>query len=282
MAIARGKHMPAANPSPHPAPGPAPDTIALCALLRNARKERGLTLEQLTSETKIPRHVLEALERDDLPQGERGFYQRARIRMYARAVGLDESTVLAEFEREAAPAVPVVPIAETKTLNRRSWRDERIVLLVVCAAVSVGVVRSLWQSPAESSGIRRTAASPARAERREAAVRAAIGETVGQPAPSTGQADAAETLEPAVVPASAPMPVSAPSVTALVITTQPSGARVTVDGIGWGVTPITIRHLSPGTKRLRVTKDGYNAAEQLVHVVMQRSSYVNVALPAVP
>ncbi len=43
----------------------------------------------------------------------------------------------------------------------------------------------------------------------------------------------------------------------LVVTSSPPGARVTVDGIGWGVTPVTIRHLPPGVKRVRVTLDGY-------------------------
>jgi cytoskeletal protein RodZ len=52
----------------------------------------------------------------------------------------------------------------------------------------------------------------------------------------------------------------------LVITSNPAGARVTVDGIGWGVTPITIRHLPPGDKIVRVTKDGYVASERRVQL----------------
>src|SRR5205823_3114119 len=44
--------------------------------------------------------------------------------------------------------------------------------------------------------------------------------------------------------------------TELMVITEPPGARVTVDGIGWGVAPITIRYLPPGTKLIRFSKDG--------------------------
>ena len=50
----------------------------------------------------------------------------------------------------------------------------------------------------------------------------------------------------------------------LLIVTEPPGARVTVDGVGRGVTPLTLRNLAPGAKRVRVTKDGYTGAERVV------------------
>jgi hypothetical protein len=52
----------------------------------------------------------------------------------------------------------------------------------------------------------------------------------------------------------------------LVITTQPAGARVTVNGVGWGTTPLTIRHLPPGEKRIRVSKAGYRSEERVISV----------------
>jgi hypothetical protein len=50
------------------------------------------------------------------------------------------------------------------------------------------------------------------------------------------------------------------------IISEPAGARVTVNGIGWGHTPVTVRHLGPGEKRVRLSKDGYISAERRVHV----------------
>ena len=50
----------------------------------------------------------------------------------------------------------------------------------------------------------------------------------------------------------------------LVVITQPEGARVTINGVGWGMTPLTIGHLPPGAKRVRVTKPGYRSEERVV------------------
>jgi PEGA domain-containing protein len=57
----------------------------------------------------------------------------------------------------------------------------------------------------------------------------------------------------------------------LIVTTEPTGGRVTVDGVGWGSTPVTIRNLPPGAKRIRVTKDGYGVEERVVHLAPNRS-----------
>jgi hypothetical protein len=66
----------------------------------------------------------------------------------------------------------------------------------------------------------------------------------------------------------------------LVVTSDPSGARVTVDGIGWGVTPVTIRHLSPGVKLVRVTKDGYVGQERAVNMGEQGAVAARLTLQA--
>jgi hypothetical protein len=52
----------------------------------------------------------------------------------------------------------------------------------------------------------------------------------------------------------------------LTITSNPPGARVTVDGIAWGVTPVTLHHVAPGDRRVRVTLPSFTAAERQVHV----------------
>ena len=83
----------------------------------------------------------------------------------------------------------------------------------------------------------------------------------------------------------APSPVSAPMVvrpTAITVTSAPAGARVTVDGIGWGETPVTIRHLPPGQKVIRVTKEGYESQQRIINVADDdpRSAAVRVTLRA--
>jgi hypothetical protein len=68
------------------------------------------------------------------------------------------------------------------------------------------------------------------------------------------------------------------SITELVVTTQPAGARVTVNGIGWGISPVTIRHLTPGNKRIRVSKDGYIASERVLRVSEGRRQALDIPL----
>jgi hypothetical protein len=79
-------------------------------------------------------------------------------------------------------------------------------------------------------------------------------------------------------------PVPAPAVvqsTALTVTSAPAGAQDTLDGIGWGQTPVTIQYLSAGPKVLRVTKAGYESQQQTISLPGdQRSAAVRLTLRA--
>jgi len=61
--------------------------------------------------------------------------------------------------------------------------------------------------------------------------------------------------------------------------TDPPGASVTVNGISWGVSPVVIRHLPPGAKRIRATKEGFAAAERVLPPADGRRQTVNLRLP---
>jgi hypothetical protein len=56
----------------------------------------------------------------------------------------------------------------------------------------------------------------------------------------------------------------------IVITSEPAGARVTINGVGWGETPLTVRFLPLGTKRLRLTMQGYVSQERVVQIGPER------------
>ena len=55
--------------------------------LRDARERRGLTVRDVSNETKIPRRHLEAFEHGDLTVVPNRLYRRAEVRAYAQAVG---------------------------------------------------------------------------------------------------------------------------------------------------------------------------------------------------
>ena len=230
--------------------------------LKHAREARGLSVETVAFQTKIPSRHLQALERGDrlpLPM----FYQRAEVRAVARAVGIDEQLAVSRLNAELAPAEPPPPPAPpTPTYLRAPYAA------AIIGAVALGVGLIGWSS------IGRTAA-------RE--------DVVKQPQPAT--AATAPVAEPAHITREVPQaaatatvatvqeaPATPASTTALVIQTQPEGARVTVNGISWGASPVSIRHLEPGAKRIRVTMDGYATSERSVSVDEGGSATVRIRL----
>ncbi|HEV8397760.1 MAG TPA: helix-turn-helix domain-containing protein [Vicinamibacterales bacterium] len=221
--------------------------------LRHEREARGLTVEAIASQTKIPPRHIEALERGDalaLP----AFYQRAEIRTVARAVGVDPQLALARLEAERAPADPPPPAPATPT-PVRSYQVLAIAGMVVLVIGLAG-----WSSFERTAASKGALATPA---------------SVAAPpaAPLLREVPGVPTIE--AVAASAPAPLGP---TELVIRTQPEGARVTVNGIGWGASPVTIRHLEPGEKRIRVTLDGYAATERSVTIDEGRRESIRIRL----
>src|SRR5687767_7857075 len=74
------------------------ETAAFGEFLRRAREQRGITLQQVCKETKIPRVHLEALEQGNLALLPPGTYRRGEVVAYAAVVGLDRSVALAHLE----------------------------------------------------------------------------------------------------------------------------------------------------------------------------------------
>ncbi|MHA7963099.1 RodZ domain-containing protein [Paenibacillus sp. CAU 1782] len=83
----------------------------LGALLRKAREERGLSLEDIQELTKIRKRYLEAIESGDYRVLPGTFYVRAFVKNYSEAVGLDPDEVLRLYQHEV-PAAPVEQNAE--------------------------------------------------------------------------------------------------------------------------------------------------------------------------
>ena len=63
----------------------------------------------------------------------------------------------------------------------------------------------------------------------------------------------------------------------LVVRTEPPGARVTVNGIGWGVSPVTIR-VPAGEKHIRATKEGFAGIERAMALTDGGRQELNVRL----
>src|SRR5579863_1468297 len=70
---------------------------SLGAELKQAREDRGVTLEELSQSTKIGTRLLRALEQDRYDELPGGIFTKGFIRAYAQAVGVDDEKAIAEY-----------------------------------------------------------------------------------------------------------------------------------------------------------------------------------------
>jgi cytoskeletal protein RodZ len=265
-------------------PGSAPlhdsstDGAAFGEFLRRAREQRGLTLQQISSETKIPWRHLEALEHGRLNAVPGGTYRRGEIRAYAEAVGLDKTIALERLDRALEATTPppsTKPHAKPRVIPLRN---------IATAAAALGLLFALFWGArdgtatptqtapaAAASASAPTAATPGASTPGSSAAASAPAAEGTSVAPSaTAATTAAEPGAPAAMPALTQEEKPLLADAGLTVTSEPPGARVTVDGIAWGSTPLTIAHLALGEHRVRVTKAEFGAAERTVRLTGER------------
>ena len=94
--------------------GPAPDTSVGAGLTR-AREAAGLTVDQVSAQTRIRATLVRDLEADRFDSSGARVYARGHIRAIAGAIGVDAAPLLAAFDaaqgREPAPLEAIEPFA---------------------------------------------------------------------------------------------------------------------------------------------------------------------------
>ena len=88
-------------------------------VLRLARINQGLSLEELQEKTEIQLHFLEAMEADDFDLLPSTFYARSFLRKYAWAVELDERIVLDAYDSGSMITYEEVDVDEEDLSGRR-------------------------------------------------------------------------------------------------------------------------------------------------------------------
>lgn len=81
------------------------------------RRERGISLDQIASATKISIRSLKAIEECDFRKLPGGIYNTSYIRQYARAVDVDEKELVAVYEESTAVATKP-PSARKESIDR--------------------------------------------------------------------------------------------------------------------------------------------------------------------
>jgi cytoskeleton protein RodZ len=143
------------------------------ASLAAARRERGLTVEDVAAATRIRVQLVNEIEQDQYANCGGAIYARGHIRAIAHVVGADADELVALFDRQhggapvptiAPAALPVltVPAADRQMANAGSssprWASAAIAVLAV-AAVFLGVT---WFLGRGSNSPQQTAEPPVR------------------------------------------------------------------------------------------------------------------------
>ena len=81
-------------------------------LLREAREEKGLTLEQVEERTKVRQAQIQALEEENFGELPEGIFRKGLLRNYARFLGLDLGEVMRLYGGEGEDVGPTVAVAE--------------------------------------------------------------------------------------------------------------------------------------------------------------------------
>ena len=181
--------------------------------LKRERELREVSLEEITTATRIGPHFLEALENEDWSKLPGGIFNRGFVRSIARYLGLDEEAFLAEYDvafKERIPTRPEPP--ETRIPSPPRWVPIAlgVALLVLLIALVIGGIY----------GLRYLAARRTR--------KAAMAPTATALPYSESQFSGSSTSPPSSAPGA--QSLSAPELDLLVSPSTPTHLRIVADG----------------------------------------------------
>jgi cytoskeletal protein RodZ len=169
---------------------------SLGRLLRRAREGRGLSLREISDQTRISRRYLEAIEAEEFKHLPGGIFNRSFVKSFARAVGVPEERALELYARalrergemttDDAPTSRQASRIYTDDAPSRSPLLTAALSLLILAVISLGVYAWLHY-------YKRTADAPATPQADSG--RPAAGDSVAGPPASPGQAQPAATQQ---------------------------------------------------------------------------------------
>jgi len=128
-----------------------PSGKELGALLRNKREEMGLSYAQISEQTKLRPHFLEALENEEWDHLPSPAFVKGFIRSYARALGLAEDGLLALYQ-EITPQHHETPGPVMPPVNKRKKLFLYLFLIIACSAA--GLAFYTWmEDPTRMGGV---------------------------------------------------------------------------------------------------------------------------------
>ncbi len=93
--------------------------------LAAARRQAGLTISQVSHQTRIREGIIRDIERDDYSHCGGDFYARGHIRSIARAVGADPGPLIAEYDATRRAPLPVTAAEAFRPFTPIKLREPR-------------------------------------------------------------------------------------------------------------------------------------------------------------
>lgn len=118
-------------------------------LLRRAREQAGLSIEDLGAQIKLARGTLDSLERDDFATLSEPVYVRGYYRKLSKVLPVSEAALLSAYESQVAPKAPSPPskliLAGENDLGGSSRVSARLVTGVLVTGLLIGAL-AFWGS----------------------------------------------------------------------------------------------------------------------------------------
>ncbi|WP_405753954.1 helix-turn-helix domain-containing protein [Streptomyces sp. NBC_01411] len=122
---------------------PEDDRPSIGHTLHQARITAGLTVEEVSSATRVRIPIVHAIEQDDFSRCGGDVYARGHIRTLARAVAVDPAALVAQYDAEHGgrpEPTPVAPLFEAERIKPERRRPNWTAAMVAAIVVVVGFV----------------------------------------------------------------------------------------------------------------------------------------------
>jgi cytoskeleton protein RodZ len=202
--------------------------------LKREREMRGVSLEEIAAATRISTRFLEAIENERWDQLPGGVFNRGFIRSIARFLGMDEDSLVAEYDLGAKSnghsqthSVAALPAQDLP----RNWSAAVVAVLVLVVLIG-GVTFTLVHYRSKiSAGVHRGVAAVGAQIHRIRAKRHGALETASPPAKSASASPATPAAAvPAPAPAAAPSTAIAAPLILKLEAGKPANVKVLADG----------------------------------------------------
>ncbi|WP_439900836.1 helix-turn-helix domain-containing protein [Streptomyces somaliensis] len=122
-------------------PFPEEDRPSIGRALRDARLAANLTAEEVSHSTRVRLPIVHAIEEDDFSRCGGDVYARGHVRMLARAVGLDPTALVEQYDAEhgGRPApTSAAPVFEAERIRPERRRPNWTAAMVAAIVVVIG------------------------------------------------------------------------------------------------------------------------------------------------